>query len=147
MSTNLGKCQEWDGWRHKHGYGNRKYKGSIWLAHRAAWDEQVGPIPEGMFVLHKCDNRLCVRVSHLFLGTGSDNMKDMVAKGRQLYNGSNNNRAILSEDGVRAIRAAYTGTKRNNPNFVSQTQLATQYGVSQAHISKIIHGKNWTGRT
>lgn len=143
-SKGLGKCQEWDGWRHKHGYGNRNYKGAIWLAHRAAWDEQVGPIPEGMFVLHKCDNRLCVRISHLFLGTGSDNMQDMVAKGRQLYDGSNNNRAILSDADVAAIRAAYTGTKHNNPNFVSQTELATQYGVSQAHISKIIHGKAWS---
>lgn len=68
------------------------YKNRSWLAHRAAWDEQVGEIPQGAFVLHKCDNRLCVRVEHLYIGDASDNMRDMVDRGRQRYDGEHNGR-------------------------------------------------------
>lgn len=52
------------------------------LAHRLAWEEAFGPIPAGMCVLHTCDNRACVNIDHLFLGTYQDNALDMVAKGR-----------------------------------------------------------------
>lgn len=52
------------------------------LAHRAEWEKINGPIPAGMQVLHKCDNRWCVNTNHLFLGTQSDNLRDMIAKDR-----------------------------------------------------------------
>lgn len=64
----------------KTGYGVIGVKGKMRLAHRTAWELYVDPIPEGIFVLHKCDVRSCVNPNHLFLGTHQDNMADMMKK-------------------------------------------------------------------
>ena len=77
----MSDCIEWTGAKRR-GYGAVRYKGAIWGAHRAAWDAQVGPIPDGMIVCHSCDNPACVNVEHLFLGTHLDNARDKGAKGR-----------------------------------------------------------------
>ena len=65
-----------------HGYAQVQVSRRKWLAHRLAWTQNVGPIPKGMHVLHECDNRKCVNIEHLFLGTHTDNMQDMATKGR-----------------------------------------------------------------
>lgn len=70
------------------GSGNRGGYGHVWngerlvIASRWAWEFERGPIPDGLLVCHRCDNRRCVRVDHLFLGTHADNTHDMIAKGR-----------------------------------------------------------------
>lgn len=64
------------------GYGSHWHEGKRKQAHRVAWEQEHGPIPEGLHVLHKCDVKRCVNVEHLFLGTHVDNMKDMAVKGR-----------------------------------------------------------------
>jgi len=77
-------CWEWAG-SQGNGYGQigagGGEAGSIG-AHRASWLIHHGPIPDGVFVLHRCDNKTCVNPDHLFLGTPGDNMRDKVAKGR-----------------------------------------------------------------
>lgn len=74
----LGRCWVWIGQKHPHGYGRFQLAGRRQMAHRVAW----GDVPDGMNVLHHCDNPPCVRRSHLFLGTQADNMQDSAAKGR-----------------------------------------------------------------
>jgi hypothetical protein len=87
MSDRSGECWEWTGSLDADGYGqltvsalvarSRKAK-----AHRLAYEAFVGPIPKGMHVLHRCDNRRCIRPTHLFIGDQRANMRDALEKGR-----------------------------------------------------------------
>lgn len=77
-------CWEWQRARNHRGYGLMYYEGRLQPAHRVAWQLYFGPIPEGMQVLHRCDNPPCVRLLHLRLGTISDNARDRVQKGRHV---------------------------------------------------------------
>lgn len=64
------------------GYGFFGLRGKNVMAHRVAYELSAGPIPEGMFILHKCDNPPCVNPNHLAVGSASDNTRDMISKGR-----------------------------------------------------------------
>lgn len=77
-------CWNWAGGKAGNGYGCvGAGDGSAYvLTHRAAWMLTNGPIPDGMWVLHTCDNRLCVNPDHLYLGDRSQNMKDAHERGR-----------------------------------------------------------------
>lgn len=75
-------CWIWDT-QQKHGYGQLRAFGKLYRAHRFSYELHFGPIPEGLFVCHKCDNPPCVNPDHLFLGTAKDNIQDMIAKGRR----------------------------------------------------------------
>ena len=136
-----GECWVWTGARNSKGYG-RDYgrfgvSGRMILAHRVAWELADGPVPAGMFVLHRCDNPPCVRRTHLFLGTNRDNALDREAKCRGASTkGEQNGRAALTADKVREIRKLCQAG-------VLQNDLATRFGVSHRQISYIISGTRW----
>jgi hypothetical protein len=107
-------------------------KGLTQRVHRVAYAMGHG-IPEGLHVLHKCDNKLCVRPSHLFLGTNADNMADRDTKGRQAK-GASSGSAKLTETQVKAIRR----------DTRTQRVIGKDYGVSHALIGYIKRNEAWT---
>lgn len=109
-------------------------------AHRLAWVLFNGPIPEGMHVLHKCDVRCCVNPDHLFLGTHTDNMRDMAQKGRGKFpglSGETNPISKLTEKAVEAIRQEYASGN------TTQYALAAKYDVAVMTINRAVNNKSW----
>lgn len=121
-------------------YGNFRVGKMTKYAHRVSWELHNGSIPEGMCILHKCDNPLCVNPKHLFLGTHADNMKDMSTKGRggvQDQVGEKNHYAKLTWETVREIRRRYaTGEE-------FQKDIAKDYNIERSLISMIVNYKVW----
>lgn len=136
-------CWNWTGCRDGNGYGEIGTGGKrgVAFAHRVSYELHNGPIPEGMHVLHKCDNPSCVRPDHLFIGTHTDNMRDMWAKGRGRCDGagrkgSANGNHKLTEEQVGAIRQRLSAGQ-------SQRSLGQEYGVSKTLIGLISKGRAW----
>ena len=128
-------CWLWSGRVDQWGYGIVKLHGET-LAHRVMWVELHGPIRNGLFVCHHCDVPHCVSPYHLFLGTPSDNVNDMVSKGRQRGAiGTNNSACKVTEETVIAIRHA--------PQSMSCRYLAKQFGISASSVSRIRAGRGW----
>jgi hypothetical protein len=113
-------------------------QGRMHLAHRVAWGLERGPIPEGLCVLHRCDNPPCVRVDHLFLGTVGDNNADRDAKGRHVaLRGEEHGSAKLTEAQVAAIRELASAD-------VPQALIAQAVGISQSYVSLLHRGESRT---
>ena len=134
-------CWEWQGRVSRNGYGSFSKGGYPRGAHRLAWELAYNEVvPNGIEVCHTCDNPICVRPEHLFLGTRADNAADMVAKGRGVsprLSGEANPAAKLTEEQVQRIRALYIFGQ------VTQRDVAEQFGISQQQVSNIISGKKW----
>lgn len=137
-------CRLWDGAVVRR-YGAIQVDGKLRRAHRVAYELANGPIPEGMYVCHSCDNPLCIEASHLWLGTADDNAKDCIAKGRTTKGrmtgpvkiGVDSPRAKLNDAAVAAIRARHAGGD-------SAAVLAREYGVATSTIHRAVSRKFWT---
>lgn len=132
----ISDCWEWTGAK-MCGYGALRNRDSAgkWTtpkAHRLSYEHFHGPIPDGMVVMHSCDNPGCVNPAHLSVGTNKENVDDRQSKGRQAR-GLKNSHNKLTEEQVREIFAA-TG---------SLSEIAEAYGVQYACVSKIKLGRNW----
>lgn len=132
-------CWEWCGNLDRHGYGYFKFKRKHRKAHRVSWEIHYGPIPEGLGVLHRCDNPSCCNPNHLFLGTHQDNMDDMIAKGRGVIppgfyaEGESNPGARFTNAQVRELRRLFVERK------TSITAFAKLHQVSFLTMRKIIN--------
>ncbi len=136
-------CLEWLG----HPRGAHRYGRCRWgiQAHRFAWELKHGPIRNGLFVLHRCDNRRCCNVDHLFLGTLKENAADMLLKGRAnfqaspecLARGERSGQSTLTPDLVKAMRAEYI------VHATSREQLAVKYGIRHTALHNICTYKTW----
>jgi len=130
----LNGCLEWTGAACHIGYGRMKVSGVKKLAHRVSYEIHVGPIPDGLFVLHRCDNPRCVDPAHLFLGTNQDNMDDMNAKNRgRKARGSASGCAKLKESDVLKIRNDIRNIR----------DIAASYGVGKSTIGYIKSRVTW----
>lgn len=123
-------CVFWAGSKGDHGYGFIGFGGKSWLTHRLAWYAHRGPIPKGHHVCHSCDNRGCIAIEHLFLGTPQENVTDMLRKGRGRW------KSKLDEEQVADI-------KRRLTHCEPVSGIAKQYGVTYATVLAIKAGRNW----
>ena len=126
-------CWNWIGQKGKTGYGRFKIGKSKYSSNRVAYAIAYGYVPLDKFVCHSCDNPLCVRPDHLFLGTATENAHDRTKKNRTAK-GSNAGGSILKEEQVKKILK----------DTRSQSVIAKEYGVAKSTIGKIKSKKNWS---
>lgn len=131
-------CWKWRASQLPNGYGSFKWRGRNQQAHRIAWQIFNGRLLEsGEYILHRCDNVSCCRPDHLFPGSQLDNMRDKIAKGRDVYaHGEDHYLSELNTEQVQEIR-------RRRASGESGRALAKEYGVKPATICDIHRRRTW----
>ena len=146
------ECWNWVKGVHHSGYGICCIDRKSCIASRVSYKIANGNIPDGMWVLHTCDNKKCVNPNHLWLGNNSDNQKDSYRKGRGAgfkkghtpyfhdydgqTSGERNGSHILTNDIVYKIRNMLNAG-------CTQRSIAIKFGVKKECISKIKTGRTW----
>ena len=128
-------CWLWQGAKKHDGYGLLNRLGKMKLAHRYSWELANGPIPEGKYALHHCDNPACVNPEHMYLGSKKDNARDKILRGRDTTRGEGNIHSRLTEAQVREIIPL--------KGVISGCKLAKKYNVNPGSIHAIWRGKAW----
>lgn len=128
-------CWVWTGCCDRRGYGYTGMRYEARAAHRIAYILTYGSIPDGLFVLHACDNPPCCRPEHLHLGTDADNRREASERGR-LRRGETHPAARLTEDAVRAIRRSYA-------DGAAYGDLARAFGVSAGAVLDVVRRRRW----
>lgn len=128
-------CWIWKGKPDSAGYGTISINDWPHKAHRISWQITHGELPAGMFVCHHCDNPLCVRPNHLFLGTAQSNKRDCVLKHRHAVGARHPHARLTNEQVCEIRRLATLGT----PSSV----LAQQFGVAPGHARAVAAGRAW----
>lgn len=164
-----GACWPWTGYLTWNGYGRVRADGGRYGSHRLAYLLSSGTVPDGMSVCHRCDNPSCCNPAHMWLGTQSENMADMTAKGRRAImegdqNGSRRHpdrRAYGDRNGTRkfperlARGASRPGAKLTDEKVrailaecgsgrLSQVEAARRFGVSRSLVGLVVRRRAWT---
>jgi hypothetical protein len=134
-------CWLWRGNVTGSGYGAIGLKKWKFMAHRLSFLLEHGEIPDGLLVCHTCDVRLCVRPTHLFLGTYQENTADARLKGRLLgahapTHGAQHPNAKLTDDMVHELRRRFQ--RGDGPGV-----LAKDYGIARSNVYQIVRGHTW----
>lgn len=127
-------CWPWLSGQNGKGYGCYYRNRKRCYAHRESFEIAKGPVPDGLYVLHRCDNRICCNPKHLFLGTHLENIADMVAKGRNAK-GEKSGAAKFSDEIVAKVIAAY------KPGEVTQQEVADRFGMDRRHVASLYRGE------
>lgn len=129
-------CMEWSGRKNYKGYGIMKVNSKSVQAHRFSWElHNLSEIPVGLCVCHRCDNRVCINPSHLFLGTVQENNADRDQKGRKAL-GEVNGKSKLTEEEVKKIKQLFS-------EGISDSEVARRYNVWHSTIRAIRVGITW----
>lgn len=136
-----GECWVWKK-KTKNPYGSIDIDGKHLLVHRVVWKLVNGPVPEGLDVLHTCDNPPCCNPKHLFVGTAKDNVRDMISKGRQ--NWSNLKPSGAHGEQIGASKLTEIQVREIRQDTISQVkELAKLYGVTRQTITNIRFRRWW----
>ena len=126
-------CHTWLASRGTAGYGQFKLYDATIGAHRAAYMLYIGPIPEGLYVCHECDNKLCVNPEHLFVGTQKDNMRDMDRKGRRTVVSRATGYGRINDKDIAAVKFLHP--------FLSNRAISRTMGnLSHTTVNRILLG-------
>lgn len=128
-------CWEWQRYRSPNGYGRIKHDGVMEYAHRYSFIAHGGEIPDGLYVLHSCDNRRCVNPDHLHAGTHAENLREMVERHRQC-SGERNGRSKITDQDAAAILDCLSRREPKN-------DVARRFGISRWSVDFLAKGKTW----